>query len=103
MDFIYAQSGIIYEIIPEAPRSTYNVENPKPGPHADGVVGSINSPTVESLAKQLREFSMKQSVVEETKVATPSYQTATVFAQSSQKGNQQPSGKKKKGKKGGGN
>ena len=43
---------------------------------------------------------MNQSVAEETKAATPSPQNATIFAQYSQKGNQQPSGKKKKGKKG---
>ena len=35
--------------------------------------------------------------------ATPSSQNANIFSQSSQKGNQQPGGKKKKGKKGEGN
>ena len=35
--------------------------------------------------------------------AAPSPQNANVFAQTSQKGNKQPSGKKKKGKKGEGN
>ena len=53
MDLIYSQSRILYEIIPEAPRPTHDTEKPKPGPHVDGVVGSINSPTIESLAKQL--------------------------------------------------
>ena len=51
MDLINSQSGILYEIIPEARRSTHRVEKPKPGPHANGMVGSVNSPTVESLAK----------------------------------------------------
>ena len=41
-------------------------------------------------------------MAEATKAA-PSPQNANVFAQTSQKGNQQPSGKKKKGKKGEGN
>ena len=59
MDLIYAQSGILYEIIPEASRSNHSVEKPKPGPHVDGVVGSVNSPTVESLAKQIHELSIK--------------------------------------------
>ena len=59
MDLIYAQFGILYEIIPEAPRSTNSVDKPKPRPHADGVVGSVNSPTIESLAKQLHELSVK--------------------------------------------
>ena len=46
---------------------------------------------------------MKQSAVEEAKAANPSSQNAIVFTQSSQKGNQQPSEKNKKGKKGEGN
>ena len=79
-----------------------NVDKPKLGPHSDGVVGSVKYPTVESLAKQLHELSVKQSTTEVEKVA-PSSQNANVFSQSSQKGNQQPSGKKKKGKKGEGN
>ena len=102
MDLIYSQSGILYEIIPEAPRPTHNVVKPKPGPHADGVVGSVNSPTVESLAKQIHQLSIKHSMVEVSK-ASPSPQNENVFAQTSQKGNQQPGGKKKRGKKGEGN
>ena len=100
MDLIYAQSGTLYEIIHEALRSTHSFKKPKPGPHADDVVGSVNYPAVDSLAKQLHELSVKQSTVEASKVATPSSQTATIFAQSSQKGNQQPGEKKKEGKKG---
>ena len=46
LDLIYARYGILYEIIPKAPRSTNSAEKPKPGPHADGVVGSVKSPTV---------------------------------------------------------
>ena len=48
---IYSQSWILYEIIPDAPRPTHSVKKPKPGPHADGVVGSVKSHTVESLEK----------------------------------------------------
>ena len=59
MDLIYAQSGILYEIILEASWSTHSVEKPKPGPHVDGVVGSVSYPTVESLAKKLHELSVK--------------------------------------------
>ena len=59
LDFIYSQSGILYEIIPEAPRPAHNAEKPKPGPHADGVVGFVNSPTIESLAKQIHQLSVK--------------------------------------------
>ena len=79
MDLIYSQSRILYEIIPDAPRPTHSVEKPNPGPHADGVVGSIKSPTVESLVKQLHELSIKQSTMEVAK-ASPSSQNANIFA-----------------------
>ena len=102
LDLIYSQSRILYEIIPEAPRPTHDAKKPKPKPHANGVVGSINSPTVEYLAKQLHQLSIKHSTAEAAKAA-PSPQNANVFAQTSQKGNQQPGGKKKRGKKGDGN
>ena len=85
--FIYSQSGIPYEIIPDASRPTHSVEKPKHGPHADGVVGSVKSPTMESLAKQLHEFSVKHTT-EEAGKAAPSPHNADVFSQSSQKGNQ---------------
>ena len=76
--------------------------NLKARPHVDGVVGSVKSPIVESLEKQLHELSVKQYTMEAAK-ASPSSQNANVFAQFSKNGNQQPSGKKKKGKKGEGN
>ena len=66
------------------------------------MVGSVNSPTVESLAKKFHELSVKQSTANAAKAA-PSPQNEIFFAQSSQKGNQQSNGKKKKGKKGEGN
>ena len=41
LDLIYSQSGILYEIIPDAPRSSTDTTKPKSGPHADGIVGSV--------------------------------------------------------------
>ena len=69
LNLIYSQSRILYEIIPEAPRPAHDVEKPKPGPHADGVVGSVNSPTVESLSKQIHQLSVKQPTAEAAKVS----------------------------------
>ena len=83
LDLIYSQSWILYEIIPDAPRPTHSVKKPKPRPHVDGVVGSVKSPTVESLAKQLHEFFVKQSTTEAAK-ASPSSKNANIFAPSSQ-------------------
>ena len=69
MYLIYSQFGILYEIIPEALRPTHDAEKPKPRAHADGVVGSVNSPTIESLAKKLHQLSVKQSTTEIAKAA----------------------------------
>ena len=59
LDLIYAQSGILYEIILEAPRSTNDLEKLNPRPHDDGLVGSVRTSTIESLAEQVHELSMK--------------------------------------------
>ena len=41
LDLIYAQSGLLYEIIPNASRSSFDPKV-KLGPHADGIVGSAS-------------------------------------------------------------
>ena len=76
---IYSHYGILYEIILVAMQLTHSVKKPNPGPHVDGVVGSVNSPTVESLTKQLHQLFVKQSTTEATKAA-PSPQNANFFA-----------------------
>ena len=86
LDLIYSHSRILYEIIPDAPWPTHSVDKPKPGPHADSLVGSVKSPNVESFAKKLHELFVKQSTVEAAKAA-PSPQNKFFFAHSSQKGN----------------
>ena len=60
LDLIYAQSGILYEIILKPPRSNTNFVKLKPRPHVDGMVHSFESPTIESLAKQKHKLSVKQ-------------------------------------------
>ena len=79
LDLIYSQSGILYEIIPKAPRPTHDAEKPKPGPHVDGVVGFVNSPNVESLAKKIHQLSIKHSMTEAAKAASPPH-SGNVFA-----------------------
>ena len=52
LDLIYAQSGLLYEIIPNAPRSSFDPKV-KPGPHADGIVGCASTKPADSIAKQV--------------------------------------------------
>ena len=98
MGFIYAQFGILYEIIPEAPWSTHSVEKPKSRPHADGMVGSVNSPTVDSLAKQLHELSVKKSTTEAAK-AVPHPKMQMFLHNPPKREISRPMGKRRKGRK----
>ena len=61
LDLIYAQSGLLYEIIPNAPRSNFDPKV-KPGPHADGIVGCTSTKPAESVVKQVSQLSINQSM-----------------------------------------
>ena len=52
LDLIYAQSDLLYKIIPNAPRSSFDPKV-KPGPHADGIVGCAS---VDSVTKQVSQL-----------------------------------------------
>lgn len=43
LDFIYSQVGMLYNIIPHAPRYSKETLRLTPRPHANGVVGSTSS------------------------------------------------------------
>jgi hypothetical protein len=50
LDLIYAQSRMLYEILPDAPRSKYNPrKNPKP--RADGIIGYASAKTTDLATK----------------------------------------------------
>ena len=49
-DLIYAQSGFLYEIIPNVSRSSFDPKI-KPGPHADGVVGCTSAKPMDLIVK----------------------------------------------------
>ena len=57
LDLIYAQSSLLYEIIPNAPHSSFNPKV-KPGPHADGIVCCGSAKPVDSVAKQVSQLSI---------------------------------------------
>jgi len=46
---IYSQVGTFYNIIPHAPRTSNDKPQPTPRPHADGVVGSVSSTSINQL------------------------------------------------------
>ena len=61
LDLIHAQSRLLYEIIPNAPRSSFDPKI-KPGPHANDIVGCTSAKTVDSVVKQVSQFSINQSM-----------------------------------------
>ena len=99
LDLIYAQSIILYEILPNAPRSSFDPKI-KPGPHADGIVGCTSTKPVDSVVKQVSQLSINQSASRQaTNSSQPTQLASVLFVQSSDsKGNQQPRSNKKKGK-----
>ena len=59
LDLIYAQSGLLYEIIPNALRSSFEPKV-KHGPHANGIVGCVSAKPMDSVAKQVSQLSINQ-------------------------------------------
>ena len=88
LDLIYAQSGLLYEIIPNALRSSFDPKV-KPGPHADGIVGCASAKPVDSVAKQVSQLSINQSTLGQAMVSSQPAQTMSVLSlqSSDQKGN----------------
>ena len=99
MDLIYAQFDLLYEIIPNAPHSSFDPKV-KPGPHTDGIVGCASVKPVDSVAKQVSHLSINQSTLGQAMDSSQPTQTVNVLAvqSSDQKGNQQPGWNRKKGK-----
>jgi hypothetical protein len=101
LDLIYAQSGMLYHLLPDAPRSTYDPRK-NPRPHADGIVGSANVKSTDSVTNQLKELSLSQSAGgPASSVSSNPTQSADVHSVQSStnpNGNQQPGGNKKKGR-----
>ena len=86
---IYAQSGLLYEIIPNALRSSFDPKI-KPGPHADGIVGCTSVKPTDSVTKQVSQLSINQSALGQATTSSQPTQTVSVLSvqSSDQKGKQ---------------
>ena len=62
LDLIYAQFSLLYEIIPIAPRSSFDPKV-KPRPHADGVVGCASAKPMDSAVQSLVNFLSTKSML----------------------------------------
>jgi hypothetical protein len=98
LEIIYSQSGLLYEILPDAPHSILDKTKQRAGPHADGIVGSSHTNPIEQLTNQLQQLSIQHTTASQTTIFTaPPTQTSDVHTVQSTnpKATQQPEGKKK--------
>jgi hypothetical protein len=68
LEIIYSQSGLLYEILLDAPHSILDKTRQRVGPHANGIVGSTQTKPVEQLTNQLQQLSIKHTVASQTTV-----------------------------------
>jgi hypothetical protein len=102
-ELIYSQSGLLYTILPDAPRSILDKTRQRDRTHTDGIVGSTQTKPAEQLTKQLQQLSIQHSTASQTPaLAAPPTQTSEVHSiqMTNPKATQQPKGKKKQCKKG---
>jgi hypothetical protein len=102
-ELIYSQSGLLYNILSDAPQSILDKTRQRVGPHVDGIVGSAQTKPTEQLSKQLQQLSIQHSAASQTTaLAAPPTQTSEVHSvqTTNPKPPQQPEGKKKQRKKG---
>jgi hypothetical protein len=102
-ELIYSQSGLLYNILPYAPRSILDKTRQRAGPHADGIVGSTQTNPTEQLTKQLQQLSIQHTTTSQTTaLAAPPTKTSEVHTVQSTnpKATQQLEWKKKQRNKG---
>jgi hypothetical protein len=91
LDLIYAQSRMLYHLIPEEPQSNYDPRK-KPRPHADGIVGSTNLKSIDLATKSTG--GLASSVPSKI---TQSMDVHSVQLSKNPNGDQQLDGNKRKG------
>jgi len=62
LDLIYAQSGVLYEILPNMSQSKYEPRKYL-GPHVDVIIGSANAKSTYLVMNQLKDLSLIHPVV----------------------------------------
>jgi hypothetical protein len=80
-ELIYSQSGLLYNILSDAPRLILDKTRQRVGPHADGIVGLAKTKPAEQLTKQLQQLSIQHSMPSQTTALdTPPTQTSKVHS-----------------------
>jgi hypothetical protein len=66
LELIYSHSGLLYEIFPDAPQFILNKARQKFGPHANGIVGSVQEKPTGQLSNQLQQLLIQQTTANQT-------------------------------------
>jgi len=59
LEIIYSKYVMLYDIIPNEPRSTLNLEKPKSTPHVDGIMGSFQSKVADLITNQMQNLAIQ--------------------------------------------
>ena len=96
---IYAQFGILYEIIHDAPLSNTDPKF-KPMPHVNGIVGSVSTKSFNHVTNKMKNLSINQSIATQYTSSSTTTQSIDVLSMqsSNQKGNQRHRRNRKKGR-----
>jgi hypothetical protein len=70
LELIYSQSGMLYEILLDAPWSTLDKAKQKSRPQVDGIMGSTQRKSIDLLSDQLQNFLIQQTVANQTPSST---------------------------------
>jgi hypothetical protein len=65
-ELIYSQSGLLYNILPDAPCSILDKTRQRVGPHADGIISSAQTKPVEQLKNKLQQLSIQHTMASQT-------------------------------------
>ena len=97
IDLVYSQSDTLYDLIPHAPRPTYDPSKP-PQDHSDGIIGSVKStPEKPSSGQTSTSNSTTKTSAKTTSTPTKNFNINVV--QIAQRNNTSPSKGKKNKKK----
>jgi hypothetical protein len=106
LELIYSQFRMLYNIMPNAPRSTLNLSKLKSGPHANGIISSSQRKTTNLVSNKMQQFSIQKTAVGSASISTtPTTQSSyvNITQSNNQKGPKHPREKNKgKGRKGSG-
>ena len=79
LELIYSQSGLLFEIFPDMPRSIHDKARQNFGPHVDGIVGSTQENSTDHLSNQLQQLSIQETTTNQTYILDgPPTQTSDV-------------------------